>query len=328
MPVVRRRLPRRGPTLLAAHARRGRAGRRRRPGHADDADLHVGHVRRPQGGQRHPGEGGPPGRVPVRAVRPRSRRRGLPVDADVPLQRDHGRLGPGARLRRHDRAGPAVLSASGFLTDVRRYGATYANYVGKPLAYVLATPERPDDADNPLRIVFGNEANERDIAEFGRRFGCVVVDSYSSTENAVIVQRVPDMPPGSLGRPLDGVKVLDPETMAETPDAVFGPDGRLAQCRRAHRRAGQHPGRGGVRRLLQRPRRGGRADARRHVLVRRPRLPRRRRLRLLRRAHRRLAPGRRREPRRRARRADPAAAPERLRGGGVRRPRRVGSATR
>ena len=119
------------------------------------------------------------------------------------------------------------FSASGFLADVRRHGATYANYVGKPLTYIMATPERPDDADNPLRLVFGNEANERDIAEFGRRFGCVVVDSYSSTENAVIVQRTEDMPPGSLGRPLDGVKVLDPETMAETPDAEFGPDGRL-----------------------------------------------------------------------------------------------------
>jgi len=125
------------------------------------------------------------------------------------------------------------FSASGFLPDVRRYGATYANYVGKPLAYVLATPERADDADNPLRIVFGNEANERDIAEFGRRFGCVVVDSYSSTENAVIVQRVPDMPAGSLGRPLDGVQVLDPETMVETPDAAFGPDGRLLNAEEA-----------------------------------------------------------------------------------------------
>ena len=119
------------------------------------------------------------------------------------------------------------FSASGFLPDVRRFGATYANYVGKPLAYVLATPEQEDDADNPLRLVFGNEANERDIEEFGRRFGCTVVDSYSSTENAVIVQRVAGMPPGSLGRPLDGVKVLDPETMEETPDAEFGPDGRL-----------------------------------------------------------------------------------------------------
>ncbi|MCA1982070.1 long-chain-fatty-acid--CoA ligase [Nocardioides nematodiphilus] len=119
------------------------------------------------------------------------------------------------------------FSASGFLPDVRRFGATYANYVGKPLSYVLATPERPDDADNPLRIVFGNEANEGDIADFARRFGCLVVDSYSSTENAVVVQRRPDMPPGSLGWPLDGVRVLDPETGRETPAARFDADGRL-----------------------------------------------------------------------------------------------------
>ncbi len=125
------------------------------------------------------------------------------------------------------------FSASGFLPDVRRYGATYANYVGKPLTYVMATPARPDDADNPLRLVFGNEANDRDIEGFGRRFGCVVVDSYSSTENAVIVQRVPGMPSGSLGRPVEGVKVLDPETMAETSDAVFGPDGALLNAEEA-----------------------------------------------------------------------------------------------
>ncbi|GAA1774325.1 long-chain-fatty-acid--CoA ligase [Nocardioides hankookensis] len=125
------------------------------------------------------------------------------------------------------------FSASGFLPDVRRHGATYANYVGKPLTYIMATPEQPDDADNPLRLVFGNEANDRDIAGFGARFGCVVVDSYSSTENAVIVQRVPEMPPGSLGRPVDGVKVLDPETMAEAPDAEFGPAGELLNAEAA-----------------------------------------------------------------------------------------------
>ena len=121
------------------------------------------------------------------------------------------------------------FSASGFLSDVRRHGATYANYVGKPLAYVLATPEQPDDADNPLRLMFGNEANERDIAEFGRRFGCFVVDSYSSTENAVIVQRQPDMPPGSLGRPLEGVSVLA-EDGTETADAAFDADGQLTNA--------------------------------------------------------------------------------------------------
>ena len=124
------------------------------------------------------------------------------------------------------------FSASGFLPDVRRFGATYANYVGKPLTYVLSTPEAPDDADNPLRLVFGNEANERAITEFGRRFGCTVVDSYSSTENAVIVQRQPDMPAGSLGRPLPGVAVLR-EDGTPVPDAVFDAEGRLLNAEEA-----------------------------------------------------------------------------------------------
>ena len=63
------------------------------------------------------------------------------------------------------------FSASRFLPDVRRYGATYVNYVGKPLSYVLATPEQPDDADNPLRAVYGNEGAPADIDRFAARFG-------------------------------------------------------------------------------------------------------------------------------------------------------------
>lgn len=51
---------------------------------------------------------------------------------------------------------PARFSPSRFLDDVRRHRVTYLNYVGKPLALILSTPERPDDADNPLRVAFGN----------------------------------------------------------------------------------------------------------------------------------------------------------------------------
>jgi fatty-acyl-CoA synthase len=119
------------------------------------------------------------------------------------------------------------FSASGFLPDVRRYGATYANYVGKPLAYILATPEQPDDADNPLRIVFGNEAGDRDTQEFARRFGCTVIDGFGSTENAVIVSRVEGTPPGSLGQPFPDVAVLDPGTGEECPRATFDEHGRV-----------------------------------------------------------------------------------------------------
>jgi fatty-acyl-CoA synthase len=119
------------------------------------------------------------------------------------------------------------FSASGFLPDVRRFGVTYFNYVGKPLSYILATPERPDDDDNPLRLVFGNEGADLDIDRFSRRFGVPVIDSYGSTEGGAVVQRTPDMPPGALGRGGDGMAVLDPETGEESPPARFDADGRL-----------------------------------------------------------------------------------------------------
>jgi acyl-CoA synthetase (AMP-forming)/AMP-acid ligase II len=119
------------------------------------------------------------------------------------------------------------FSASGFLPDVRKFGVTYFNYVGKPLSYILATPERPDDADNPLRLVFGNEGADLDIDRFSRRFGVPVIDSYGSTEGGAVVQRTPNMPPGALGRGGDGMAVLDPETGDESPPARFDADGRL-----------------------------------------------------------------------------------------------------
>ena len=58
------------------------------------------------------------------------------------------------------------FSASRWLDDVRHYGSTYFNYTGKPLAYMLSTPERPDDADNPLRVAFGNEGSPEVVDAF------------------------------------------------------------------------------------------------------------------------------------------------------------------
>ncbi len=125
------------------------------------------------------------------------------------------------------------FSASSFLPDVRRYGATYANYVGKPLSYVLATPERPDDADNPLEFVFGNEAAELDIERFSRRFGVPVKDGYGSTETGAAVTRTPDTPKGALGVAAEGIVVIDPETDTECPRAEFDARGRLANPEQA-----------------------------------------------------------------------------------------------
>ena len=119
------------------------------------------------------------------------------------------------------------FSASGFLPDVRRFGATYFNYVGKPLSYILATPPQPDDADNTLRVVFGNEGADLDLERFSLRFGCPVIDAYGSTEASAVVQRTPDMPAGALGVAPEGTVVLHPETGEECPPARFDEDGRL-----------------------------------------------------------------------------------------------------
>ena len=125
------------------------------------------------------------------------------------------------------------FSASGFLSDVRAFGATYANYVGRPLSYVLATPEREDDANNPLRVVYGNEGAEADITRFAERFGCRVVDGFGSTEGGVSIARGPGTPAGALGRLTDGTVVLDPNTGKACPPAEIAPDGRLRNAEQA-----------------------------------------------------------------------------------------------
>ena len=127
------------------------------------------------------------------------------------------------------------FSAGNFLQDVRRYGVTFFNYVGKPLSYILATPEQADDADNPLRVAFGNEAAPLDIDRFARRFGCIVADGYGSTEGGLNMGRTPDTPKGSLGIPVAPIRalILDPDTGKECEAALFDETGRLVNAEAA-----------------------------------------------------------------------------------------------
>ncbi|MCE7004769.1 long-chain-fatty-acid--CoA ligase [Kibdelosporangium philippinense] len=119
------------------------------------------------------------------------------------------------------------FSASGFLPDVRKFQVTYANYVGKPLSYVVATPAEPDDADNPLKIVYGNEGATGDLNAFAERFGCKVIDAFGSTEGGIGFSRTDDAPPGSLGRPTEDVAILHPDTGRQCPPAEFDGEGRV-----------------------------------------------------------------------------------------------------
>ena len=286
--------------------------RGRGDGHVHD-DLHLRHQRRPQGRAGQPPDGAllraqPAG--PVRARRPTtsatSRCRSSTPTPSSPAGAPRCAAAP--RSCRRSSARPASSP------DVRKYGVTYMNYVGKPLAYVLATPELPDDADNTLRVAFGNEASDRDIDEFMppvrlRRVGRLRLHRARGDHHP------------RAGHP----EGLDRQGLRRGRDLQLRDDHRVRgrglrrerrarQRRRGDRRAGEHPGLRLLQRLLQRQVRQRRADAARHVLVRRPRLPRRRRLDLPRRPHRRLDAGRRREPRRRPDRAGPAAAATRSTG--------------
>jgi len=118
------------------------------------------------------------------------------------------------------------FSASRWLADVRRYGATYFNYTGKPLGYLLATPEQPDDADNPLRVAFGNEGSPEMVTAFARRFDVDVIDAYGATEGGVGVNRTGAGRPGALGQAPENVQVVDADGNP-LPPARFDTGGRL-----------------------------------------------------------------------------------------------------
>ena len=76
------------------------------------------------------------------------------------------------------------FSASGFLDTARRHGATEFNAIGAMLEILMRQPERPDDADNPLRLCYAGPAPERSRQEeIERRFGIRIVVGYALSES-------------------------------------------------------------------------------------------------------------------------------------------------
>ena len=188
----------------------------------------------------------------------------------------HGRLGAVDRATARRSVSAGSSARRGWLADVRHYGATYFNYTGKPLAYLLATPERPDDADNPLRVAFGNEGSPQVVDAFARRFGVEVIDAYGATEGGVAVNRDAERAPGALGpgRPAT-CKVVD-EDGNEKPAAGFDAEGRLVNADECVGEIVNTAGVGPFEGYYNNPEANDRDHALRLVLVRRPRLPRRR----------------------------------------------------
>lgn len=121
------------------------------------------------------------------------------------------------------------FSASAFLLDVQRFGATFFNYVGRSISYLLATPPSEGDRDNSLRAGYGTEASWKDAEQFENRFGCPLIGGYGMSEGGgVNVVRSGDTPKTALGRPItDTIVVVDPETRSVCPPVAFDDVGRL-----------------------------------------------------------------------------------------------------
>lgn len=125
------------------------------------------------------------------------------------------------------------FSASGFLPDIKKFGCTVFNYVGKPLAYILSTPEKADDHDNPLRIALGNGASSEDQEKFRTRFGLDwVMEVYGATEGGVTTMRLPGDPSGSVGAMAAEYKIIR-EDGKEAAPANFDENGLLLNYREA-----------------------------------------------------------------------------------------------
>lgn len=115
------------------------------------------------------------------------------------------------------------FSATNFWDDCRRHGAHVFNYVGGMIPILMKQPERPDDADNPVRIAWGAAA-PRDIwPAFEARFGLTIVEGYGTTEDSIPLTNSPGAGRmGSIGKPTDlaAVAVVDAEDRPLPPDQV------------------------------------------------------------------------------------------------------------
>ena len=210
------------------------------------------------------------------------------------------------------------FSASRFLSDIRHYGVTWFNYTGKLLTYLLATPERPDDADNTLRVAFGNEGSPQVVEAAATRFGIRIIDVFGSTEGAIALDRTGDRPPTSIGRLRQGIMAVD-EAGREAPRARFDAEGRLLNADQCVGELVNTLGVGPFEGYYRNDKGDGVDHPQRLVLERRPRLRRRRRVGLLRRSHVRLDPRRRGELPGSTDRVDHRPTPGRPVGRGVRR---------
>jgi crotonobetaine/carnitine-CoA ligase len=102
------------------------------------------------------------------------------------------------------------FSASGFWDEIRRYGVTIFNGLGAMLPILMKQPERPDDADNPVRVVFSAACPASVWEEFEQRFAVQIIEGYAAVDGGgFMVINFGQSPKGSIGTPMNPIRIID-----------------------------------------------------------------------------------------------------------------------
>ncbi len=87
----------------------------------------------------------------------------------------------------------------------RRYGCTTFSLLGGMMMGIYSEPEKPDDADNPVRLVLSAGTPRAIWERFEKRFGVLIHEWYGAVEGG-FAHKPPGIGPiGSFGKPLDGL---------------------------------------------------------------------------------------------------------------------------
>ncbi|MCG3168659.1 MAG: Long-chain-fatty-acid--CoA ligase [Pseudomonadales bacterium] len=83
----------------------------------------------------------------------------------------------------------------------RRYGCTAFNLLGGMTTAIYSEPPRPDDADNPVRMVLSAGMPAAIWENFARRFGVQIFEFYGAAEGGMTFNPPGVGPIGSIGKP-------------------------------------------------------------------------------------------------------------------------------
>ena len=105
----------------------------------------------------------------------------------------------------------------------RKYGCTSFSLLGGMMAGIFNEPERPDDADNPVKIVISAGTPRAIWEAFEKRFDVKILEWYGAVEGGFSFKPPGVGPIGSFGKTLPGVmelKVVDEKDVEVEPGAT------------------------------------------------------------------------------------------------------------